>query len=97
MNIGIYIYDQTEVLDFSVPFEVFGIANRLAKLGWNIWIVGASENLVEAHGAFKVMPHYSIQNVPALDLLIVVGGVHLEEVRKREVIDWIREAAGKYR
>lgn len=43
------------------------------------------------------MPHYSIQNVPALDLLIVVGGVHLEEVRKREVIDWIREAAGKYR
>ncbi|MGA1560135.1 MAG: DJ-1/PfpI family protein, partial [bacterium] len=37
----------------------------------------------------------SIQNVPALDLLIVVGGVHLEEVQKREVIDWIRETAEK--
>ena len=33
MNIGIYIYDQAEVLDFSGPFEVFSVANRLAKLG----------------------------------------------------------------
>ena len=95
MNIGIYIYDQAEVLDFSGPFEVFSVANRLAKLDWNIWLVGASENLVEARGAFKVIPDYSIQNVPALDLLIVVGGVHLEEVHKMEVIDWIRETAEK--
>ena len=95
MNIGIYLYDQAEVLDFSGPFEVFSVANRLAKLDWNIWLVGGSENLVEARGAFRVMPHYSIQNVPALDLLIVVGGVHLEEVRKKEVIDWIRETAEK--
>ncbi|MDA0856896.1 MAG: DJ-1/PfpI family protein [Proteobacteria bacterium] len=95
MNIGIYIYDQAEVLDFSGPFEVFSVANRLAKLDWNIWLVGASENLVEARGAFKVIPDYSIQNVPALDLLIVVGGVHLEEVHKMEVIDWIRETTEK--
>jgi len=95
MNIGIYIYDQAEVLDFSGPFEVFSVANRLAKLGWSIWLIGVSENLIEARGAFKVMPHYSIQNVPALDLLIVVGGVHLEEVHKREVIDWITETAEK--
>ena len=95
MNIGIYLYDQAEVLDFSGPFEVFSVANRLAKLDWNIWLVGASENLVEARGAFKVIPDYSIQNVPALDLLIVVGGVHLEEVHKMEVIDWIRETTEK--
>ena len=95
MNIGIYIYDQAEVLDFSGPFEVFSVANRLAKLGWSIWLIGVSENLVEARGALKVMPHYSIQNVPALDLLIVVGGVHPEEVHKREVIDWITETAEK--
>ena len=95
MNIGIYIYDQAEVLDFSGPFEVFSVANRLANLDWNIWLVGASENLVEARGAFKVIPDYSIQNVPALDLLIVVGGVHLEEVHKMEVIDWIRETTEK--
>ena len=95
MNIGIYIYNQAEVLDFSGPFEVFSVANRLANLGWNIWLVAEEKSLVEARGVFQVKPHYSIQNVPALDVLIVVGGVHSDELRKTEVINWIRKTTEK--
>ena len=95
MNIGIYIYDQAEVLDFSGPFEVFSVANRLANLGWNIWLVAEEKSLVEARGVFQVKPHYSIQNVPELDVLIVVGGVHSDELRKTEVINWIRKTNEK--
>lgn len=29
MNIGIYLHDNAEVLDFSGPFEVFTTASRL--------------------------------------------------------------------
>ena len=97
MNIGIYIYDQAEVLDFSGPFKVFSVANRLAKLSWNIWLVAEGESLVEARGVFQVKPHYSIQNVPELDVLIVVGGVHSDELRKTEVINWIRKTTEKTR
>ena len=97
MNIGIYIYDQAEVLDFSGPFELFSVANRLANLAWNIWLVAEVESLVEARGVFQVKPHYSIQNVPELDVLIVVGGVHSDELRKTEVINWIRKTAEKTR
>ena len=97
MNIGIYIYHQAEVLDFSGPFEVFSVANRLAKLGWNIWLVAEEESLVEARGVFQVKPHYSIQNVPELDVLIVVGGVHSDELRKTEVINWIQKTTKKTR
>ena len=95
MNIGIYIYDQAEVLDFSGPFEVFSVANRLAKLGWNIWLMAEEKSLVEARGVFQVKPHYSIQNVPELDVLIVVGRVHSDELRKTEVINWIRKTTEK--
>jgi len=95
MNIGIYIFDQAEVLDFSGPFEVFSVANRLANLGWSIWLVAEEKSLVEARGVFQVKPHYSIQNVPELDVLIVVGGVHSDELRKAEVINWIRKTAEK--
>ncbi len=35
MNIGIYIYDQVEVLDFSGLFEVLSVANSLENLAWN--------------------------------------------------------------
>ena len=95
MNIGIYIYDQAEVLDFSGPFEVFSVANRLANLGWSIWLVAEEESLVEARGVLQVKPHYSVQNVPEIDVLIVVGGVHSEELRKTEVINWIRKTTEK--
>ncbi len=50
MNIGIYIYDQAEVLDFSGPFEVFSVANRLANLGWNIWLVAEEKALSKHEG-----------------------------------------------
>ena len=53
------------------------------------------ESLVEARGVFQVKPHYSIQNVPELDVLIVVGGVHSEELCKMEVINWIRKTTEK--
>ncbi len=32
MNIGIYIYEDAQVLDFSGPFEVFSTANRLVEI-----------------------------------------------------------------
>ena len=53
------------------------------------------KSLVEARGVFQVKPHYSIQNVPELDVLIVVGGVHSDELRKTEVINWIRKTTEK--
>ncbi len=31
MDIGIYIYDQAEVLDFAGPFEVFATASRICS------------------------------------------------------------------
>ena len=82
-------------MDFSGLFEAFSVANRLTNLGWNIWLVAEEKSLVEARGVFQVKPHYSIQNVPELDVLVVVGGVHSEELRKTEVINWIRKTTEK--
>ncbi|MGR5550894.1 DJ-1/PfpI family protein, partial [Vibrio sp. DNB22_12_1] len=56
MNIGIYIYDQAEVLDFSGPFEVFSTAKRLGDESLNIFLVSESSKPVVARGGFKVLP-----------------------------------------
>ena len=55
--------------------------------------MAGEERSVEARGAFHVMPHYSMQNAPVLDVLIVVGGVHSAELGKKAVLDWIRKTA----
>lgn len=36
-----------------------------------------------------MIPDYGFHNHPEIDLLIVVGGVHSDEMNKTEVIEWI--------
>lgn len=93
MNIGIYIYDDAEVLDFSGPYEVFSVAKRLLNSDWNVILLSEKGTVVSARGDYLVQPHYSISNHPPLDLLLVVGGIHAEEVKKDNVIQWIARVA----
>jgi len=95
MNVGIYIYEQAEVLDFSGPFEVFSTANRLsAPAGrFRVFLVAERNAPVEARGGYRVNPHYGFGEHPAIDLLIVVGGVHGAEIGKPAVVDWIAATA----
>ncbi|MCE0494187.1 DJ-1/PfpI family protein [Vibrio salinus] len=89
MNIGIYIYDQAEVLDFSGPFEVFSTAKRLGADGLNVFLISENSKPVVARGGFKVLPDYTLQNHPQMDLLVVVGGVHTDEMYKPNILTWL--------
>jgi transcriptional regulator GlxA family with amidase domain len=95
MNVGIYIYDNAEVLDFSGPFEVFATANRLtpAKDAYHVCLIGETGDSVSARAGFNVTPHYSFQNHPGLDILIVAGGIHHDEMAKPAVLQWLYSQA----
>jgi transcriptional regulator GlxA family with amidase domain len=94
LNVGIYLYDQAEVLDFSGPFEVFSTANRLvAEPVFNVFLVGETGAQIQARGGFQVNPAYGFDNHPAIDVLIVVGGVHTQELLKPKVVDWVASVA----
>ncbi len=92
MNIGIYIYDDAEVLDFSGPFEVFSTASRVCEHSepFNTFLISESGKSVDARAGFKVTPSFSIDNHPTLDALIIAGGVHTGELKKSAVIDWLK-------
>jgi len=102
LNVGIYIYDDAEVLDFSGPFEVFSTANRLSNPQniFNVFLVAensgtsSSSNItlpIKARGGYNVLPHYDFTNHPNIDVLIVVGGVHTHELNKAAVINWVAQ------
>ncbi|MDB9515905.1 DJ-1/PfpI family protein [Roseofilum reptotaenium CS-1145] len=97
MNIGIYIYEEAEVLDFSGPFEVFSTAARLSEEVdlFNVFLVAESNEPIKARGGYMVLPNFGFSNHPSIDLLIVVGGVHIHEMRKTHVIEWISLQANK--
>lgn len=93
INVGIYVYENAEVLDFSGPFEVFSTANRLINRNqkFNVFLLGECDLPIQARGGFCVTPKYHICNHPSLALLIVAGGIHTKEIQKIHIIHWLRE------
>ena len=99
-TIGIYIYNEIEVLDFAGPFEVFSVANRVharmepeAAPLFNVVILAERMQPVSARGNLPLQPNAAIDAHPPLDALLVPGGVVTAELERANVIHWIAETA----
>jgi transcriptional regulator GlxA family with amidase domain len=74
-QLGIFIFDDVEVLDFAGPFEVFSVANQLS--GYNLIDVHTFSYdtlAIHARNGLQVVPDHSISSLPTLDYLVLPGG-----------------------
>jgi len=99
-NVGIYVFDEVEVLDFAGPFEVFSTASRVfcraqpgAEPPFEVFTVGASQRPVTARGGLVVQPRFSFADHPKIDVLLVPGGVVRAELERPRVIAWVAARA----
>jgi len=100
LAVGIYLFNNVEVLDFAGPFEVFTTANRVSlrrspdkAAPFNVFTVAKTEEAVLARAGLKTLPDFWLSNCPVIDLLIVPGGVVDQELNDDEVVSWVRESA----
>jgi transcriptional regulator GlxA family with amidase domain len=95
VNIGVYIYPKAEVLDFSGPFEVFTTASRVCEDNnpFDVFLISEHGGEVVARAGYRVMSDYAFDKHPKLDVAIIVGGEHDEEMHKSQVIQWIQRQA----
>lgn len=100
-TVGIYVYDDVEVLDFAGPFEVFSVASRLAQRTapaeappFSVVTISRTGGPIAARGGLVVVPACAIGTHPGLDLLIIPGGVVDGELRP-DVTAWIRREADR--
>jgi transcriptional regulator GlxA family with amidase domain len=93
-RLGILIFDDVEVLDFCGPFEVFAVTRdpqTMTEL-FEVVIVAEQERPVTARNGLSVNPHYSLQDCPKLDMLLVPGGRGTRALLDNEtVMQWIRQ------
>ena len=96
LNVGIFVYDDVEVLDFAGPFQVFTTAQRVAlpDRPFATFTVAAG-NEVQARGGLPIVPSYLFGREPHIDVLIVPGGVVTDELAKPAVIEWIAARAAE--
>lgn len=101
-NVGIYVFDEIEVLDLGGPFEVFSTASRMkARLQsdtakpFEVFTIAETRCPIRARGGLMVQPAFDITNHPAIDVLIIPGGVVMAELERPTIIEWITRTAAK--
>lgn len=73
-KIAIILFDGVEVLDFAGPFEVFSVTGR-RETGQPFEVFTVAENeIVFGRNQLKIIPTYTLDNCPAVDIFLVPGG-----------------------
>lgn len=92
-SVGIFLFNEVEVLDFAGPFEVFSITKVHEEKPFTVYTVSQNGEMITARNGLKVQPDYSIEDLPPVDILIIPGGkgARENEVKNDIVINWVRQ------
>ncbi|MEL7145589.1 MAG: DJ-1/PfpI family protein [Bacteroidota bacterium] len=75
MTVGIFLFEEVEVLDFAGPFEVFSVASEVHNFSlFDVFTFGKEQKPTLAVNGLSVNPDYDFDTVPKADLLIIPGG-----------------------
>ncbi|NKX11971.1 DJ-1/PfpI family protein [Bacillus cereus] len=92
-SVGIFLFNEVEVLDFAGPFEVFSVTEVNEEKPFTVYTVSENGEMITARNGLKVQPDYNIENLPPVDILIIPGGLGAREyeIKNEIVIKWIRQ------
>ncbi len=96
-RVGIVLFDDIEVLDFCGPFEVFSVTvlnekrRRIDTSPFDVVLVAEKSEPIITSGGMKVIPNYTFETCPKLDILVVPGGWGTRrEINNSAMLDWLR-------
>lgn len=103
LSVGIYLFDNVEVLDFAGPYEVFTTASRVASklnpllsdVPFEVLTIGRTKDAIRARAGLQLFPDFTFETHPFIDVLLIPGGVVTQELEKPEVIEWIITSSKK--
>ena len=94
ISVGIFIFNDVDVLDFTGPFEVFFITRKQEggekQYLYSVCLIGLTDGTITTRGGMEVRPHFSINSHPQLDRLIIPGGYGTRSLMYDEsLINWL--------
>src|SRR5215475_4517515 len=91
---GLVVFDRAEELDFAGPWEVFTASGMLREAGDTAVLIAEQAGPVRCAKGMRVLPDHTLADHPALDVLLVPGGLGTRrEVTNPVLISWIRSVA----
>jgi transcriptional regulator GlxA family with amidase domain len=97
MNVGILLFDDVQVTDFTGPYDVFMVAGRSPGSTepplFDSFTL-SSEAEVTCAGGLRVRTDYRLGDHPPIELLVVPGGSGTRrEENNPHLIDWVKARA----
>jgi len=83
-RVGIYLFDDVEVLDFAGPFEVFSVAAQLSRNEeLKVFTFSDEGRTIKAVNGLSVNPDSDLFKLDKVDFLVFPGGQGSNEVIKK--------------
>jgi transcriptional regulator GlxA family with amidase domain len=101
-TVAIFIFDDVEVLDFTGPFEIFGVAGKQNGGNGHFEVFTVAEKAsIAARNNLVVTPTYTFENCPTPDILLIPGGGGFKpdgmpfgsrrEMNNEKLLAWVKE------
>ncbi len=101
-QVGILLFNDVEVLDFCGPFEVFATMRldeekrREEPSPFNVFLVAEQREPIITSGGMRVLPDYTLDDCPSLDVLVVPGGWGTRtELHNEPLLKWIADRSNQ--
>lgn len=101
LKIGILVFDGAEELDFVGPWEVFTMANEVARHQklpepHHVFLVAERDAPIRCAKGMRVLPDALTAQTPSLDVLLIPGGQGTRrEVDNEALLGWIAAVSAK--
>lgn len=90
-NVGIFLFNDIELLDFAGPYEVFSVTAELNDCQlFKTFTISQDGAVVKSVNGLAVVPDFSFENHPPIDILVIPGGVGTRAgIKQKAVLEWI--------
>ncbi len=89
-RLGIYVFEDVEIVDFAAPYGVFSVARRFDP-ELDAFLVAEALRPVQAQAGFTVLPNYGFSDRPAMDAFLIPGGAGTRpEIHNRRLHEFVR-------
>jgi transcriptional regulator GlxA family with amidase domain len=72
-RLGVYVFKDAEIVDFTAPYGVLSVARRFDP-EIDAFLIADAARPVQTQAGFTVLPNYSFQDDPAMDAFLIPGG-----------------------
>lgn len=84
-TVGIFLFDEVEVLDFAGPFEVFSVGSQFSDpKEFKVFTFSAEGASIKGVNGLSINPEFGISNLPQIDYLVIPGGEGSNKVVAQE-------------